>query len=323
MEREVVLGIDIGGTTTALGFVDRGGDILARAVIPTRGREPAQALLLRLGEAVAALRAEGPEIVRLVGAGIGAPNANQREGTVENPVNLGWGATTDLAGLARRQFGVPVTVGNDANAAALGELLFGSGRGMRDFILITLGTGLGSGLVVNGELVLGVGGAAGELGHTVVDPSGRQCACGKLGCLEAYVSAPGLCRTMGELLARRLEPSALRASCPDAITAVQVYEAACAGDAIALAAFDQTARVLGMKLADAAAHTGPQAIFLFGGLVAAGELLLRPLRDYFDAFLFHAYRGKVALLPSGLRAGSSALLGAAALIWKDLENGPG
>ena len=314
----VVVGVDIGGTSTGLGFVDRQGRVLAQASIATRGEEPAQALVLRLRDAIVGLQSGLSEPCRIQGIGIGAPNAHHHKGTVERPVNLAWGESTDLVALVRRQFAVPVAITNDANAAAMGELLFGGARGMRDFIVITLGTGLGSGIIVNGRLVYGADGLAGELGHTVVDPDGRKCACGNRGCLETYVSARGLCRTVGALLAERTEPSPLREASPRELDSRMVFEAARTGDPIALAAFDRTARVLGMKLADAVAHTGPEAIFLFGGLSAAGELLLEPTRTYLDAFLFPAYRGKVRLLSSGLAKGDSAVLGAAALIWSEL-----
>jgi len=199
-------------------------------------------------------------------------------------------------------------------------MLFGAAKGLRDFIVITLGTGLGSGIVANGELVYGADGAAGELGHTVVDPEGgRHCGCGKQGCLETYASATGICRTVAVLLAERRDPSPLRQLGLAQLTAKRVSEAALAGDPTALEAFERTGRILGMKLADAVAHTGPAAIFLFGGLAMAGELILAPTRTWLEKFLFPAYRGKVKLLPSAIDQGSAAVLGAAALIWNELE----
>ena len=314
----VVVGVDIGGTSTGLGLVDRQGTVLAQTSIATRGQEPARSLVLRLRDAIVGLETGLAEPCRMQGIGVGVPNANHHKGTVENPVNLAWGESTDLAALVRQQFAVPVAITNDANAAAIGEMLFGGARGMREFIVITLGTGLGSGIVVNGELVYGASGAAGELGHTVVDPEGRQCACGNRGCLETYVSAKGLCRTVGALLAERNEPSPLREASPLELNSWMVFEAAKGGDPIARAAFDRTARILAMKLADAVAHTGPEAIFLFGGLAGAGDLLLEPTRGYLETFLFPAYRGKVRLLPSALVGGASAVLGSAALIWSEL-----
>jgi glucokinase len=312
--RDIALGVDIGGTTTSFGFVDREGRVLAEATIPTEGSRPAQTLVPRLAARAGELLQGLPD-TRLIGVGVCAPNANQNTGTVENAVNLAWDPVTDLRGLVREAFGLPTEISNDANAAALGEMLFGGAKGMQHFIVITLGTGLGSGLVANGQLLLGADGLAGELGHLVVQPEGRQCGCGKRGCLETYVSATGLCRTLFEMLADSREPSSLRAVAYQDLNAKMVFEAASAGDPVAQAAFDRTARILGLKLADAVAHTGPEAIFLFGGLVAAGDLLLGPAKAYMEEYLFPAYRGHVSLLPSQMQSGSAAVLGAAALIW--------
>lgn len=318
-ENEIVFGIDIGGTTTSFGFVDRHGNRRAVGVIPTEAQQPAEKLVARLHAAIEALQLTLPSRLRLQGIGIGAPNANYRRGTVENPPNLKWGASVNLVELFQRYYALPVALTNDANAAALGEMYFGGASKLQDFIVITLGTGLGSGIVANGELLYGAGGFAGELGHTVVDPQGRQCGCGKLGCLETYVSATGLCRTTFALLAERREPSPLRAVSCREMTAITVADAAHAGDTIALAAFEATARVLGMKLADAVAHTGPEAIFLTGGLASAGELLLTPTRRYLEEFLFTPYRGQIRLLLSTLPEGAGAIMGAAALIWHEID----
>lgn len=310
-----VIGIDIGGTTTALGYVDHQGRLLASTDILTHANWSAETLVDRLHEKITELRTTIPVDLPLKGIGIGAPNANYLRGTVENPPNLRWGTSTNLVDLFRRYYDLPVAVTNDANAAALGEMQFGSAQGMRDFIVITVGTGLGSGIVCNGKLVYGATGFAGELGHTVVDPNGRECACGKKGCLETYVSATGICRTTFELMASRQESSSLRDVSYNQLSSMMISEAASKGDKIALAAFDATARKLAMKLADAVAHTGPEAIFLFGGLAAAGDMLIIPTRRYLEEFLFTPYRGQVKLLPSGLSEGSAAMLGAAALIW--------
>lgn len=313
-----VIGIDIGGTTTSLGLVDYRGTLLRVAALDTDAQQPAINQVSRLCDAIEKLRQEFPEQVAIAGIGIGAPNANYHRGTVENPPNLNWGASVNLVELFRQRYDLPVAVTNDANAAAIGELQFGGARGMKHAIVVTLGTGLGSGFIVNGELLYGADGFAGELGHTVVDPAGRHCACGKRGCLETYASATGLCRTVIELLAQRREPSRLRDICYSGLTAKRVNEAACEGDQIALAAFDTTARILGMKLADAVAHTSPEAIFLSGGLAAAGDLLLIPTRLYLEEFLFSPYKGKVKLLRSELPEGNGAVLGAAALAWREV-----
>ena len=314
-----VIGIDIGGTATKLGFVDRNGSVICAATLATQSDQPAHVLASRLCDNIESLRTNLSPQLTLLGIGIGAPNANYLRGTVESPVNLNWGASTNMVELFRRRYDLPVAVTNDANAAAIGELLFGGARGMKHAVVITLGTGLGSGIITNGDLLYGADGFAGELGHTVVDPGGRYCACGKQGCLETYVSATGICRTVSELLAQRLDPSRLRETCFSQLTSKQIYEAACAGDTIALTAFDATARVLGMKLADAVAHTSPEAIFLSGGLAAAGDLLLISTRRYMDEFLFTPYKGKVKLLRSELPEGSGAILGAAALAWQEVE----
>ncbi|MEI7816770.1 MAG: ROK family protein [Desulfuromonadales bacterium] len=316
---DYVIGIDIGGTNTSFGFVDRNGTILCEATLPTQADQPAQILVSRLCDAIRDSGTTLTQQATLSGVGIGAPNANYYRGTVENAPNLDWGASVNLVDLFRKRFNLPVAITNDANAAAIGELLFGGARGMKHAIVVTLGTGLGSGIIVNGELLYGADGFAGELGHTVVDPAGRHCACGKRGCLETYVSAPGLCRTVCELLAQRREPSPLRETCFNHLTSKLIYEAACAGDGIALEAFDSTGRILGMKLADAVAHTSPEAIFISGGLAAAGDLLIAPTRRYLEEFLFSTYKGKVTLLMSQLPEGSGAILGAAALAWCEAD----
>lgn len=319
---DYVIGIDIGGTTTSLGFVDRNGSLLCKATLATQGHQPADVLVSQLCDAIEGLRTTLPPQTIISGIGIGAPNANHLRGTVENPPNLNWGTSVNLVELFRQTYDLPVAITNDANAAAIGELLFGAARGMRHAIVITLGTGLGSGFIVNGELLNGADGFAGELGHTTVDPTGRHCACGKRGCLETYASASGICRTVSELLAQRLDRSCLREASSSALTSKKIYDAACEGDQIALAAFDTTARILGMKLADAVAHTSPEAIFLSGGLAAAGDLLITPTRRYLNEFLFSPYKGKVKLLRSELPEASGAILGAAALAWHEVDNTP-
>jgi len=315
----VVLGIDIGGTTTSFAIVDRDGKCLARETLPTRAEEPASLLVSRVHGRFEEAFSPFSDACILKGIGVGAPNANYYTGFVQNPPNLNWGASVNLAALFRDRFTLPVSITNDANAATIGEMEFGAARGMRHFLVITLGTGVGSGVVVNGELLYGADGFAGEIGHTVVDPRGRRCACGKRGCLEAYASAGGLCRTVMTLLADRLEESELRHYSFRDLTAREVFEAAQRGDAIAVNAFRETGRILGMKLADAVAITSPEAIILFGGLAAAGELLFEPTRISLDEHLLDIFRGKVRLLPSGLPDGAAAVLGAAALIWRELE----
>lgn len=318
--RDLVLGIDVGGTKTSWGFVDQEGTIYNATAMPTQAVESVQTFVSRLHQRIEEIRISLPPAHRLRGIGIGAPNAHHDRGTIEKAVNLNWGEMVDFVGLIRKYYNLPISITNDANAAALGEMFFGNARGMKHFLVITLGTGLGSGMVVDGRLLYGASGFAGELGHTVVDPDGRECGCGKRGCLETYVSATGLRRTALELLASRCNSSPLREISDQNMTSQQIFDLALAGDTIALEAFDRTARILGMKLADAVAHVSPEAIFLAGGLAAAGDLLLKPAERYMNDFIFRVYRGTVKLLPSGLETGTSAILGAAALIWSELAS---
>ncbi|NWG75471.1 MAG: ROK family protein [Rubrivivax sp.] len=314
---KVVLGVDIGGTSTKYGYVDRAGNCLADASMDTNAHEPASLFFERLQEKSGLLFGRLRETCDCVGIGIGAPNANYYKATIEQPPNLSWDYVDVRAELGK-YFDIPVAVTNDANAAALGEMLFGAARGMRDFIVITLGTGLGSGIVSNGELVYGADGFAGEIGHTTVDPKGRQCGCGKRGCLETYCSATGLCRTVQELLCDTTEPSELRRVSYADLTARMVSEAARRGDRLALSAFESCGYVLGVKLADSVAHLSPEAIILFGGMAAAGDLIFGPTRRSLEQHLFPVFRNKVKLLPSGMTQGDTAVLGASALIWKEL-----
>jgi glucokinase len=296
--------------------------LLSAVSLDTEAHQPAHELVSRICGTIEKLRLALPAQAALTAIGIGAPNANYYRGTVENPPNLNWGVSVNLVELFRQHYDLPVAVTNDANAAAIGELMFGGARGMKHALVITLGTGLGSGIIANGELLYGADGFAGEIGHTTVDPEGRDCACGKRGCLETYVSATGLCRTVAELLAQRCEASCLRDIEFNRLTSKRVYEAACDGDVIALAAFDFTARILGMKLADAVAHTSPEAIFLTGGLATAGDVLIAPARRYLEEFLFTPYKGKIQLLRSELPEGNGAVLGAAALAWNEVNKTP-
>jgi glucokinase len=318
-QSECVVGIDIGGTKTAVGLVDRQGQCLSEASIPTNASEPAVKLIKRIVQTIEKLSAPMRTRRPIKGIGIGAPNANYYQGTVEHPPNLNWPGITDVAAMFRKHYTVPVALTNDANAAALGELLFGAGKGLRDFIVITLGTGLGSGLVVNGALVYGHDGFAGEIGHTTVDPDGRECGCGRKGCLETYASATGICRTVFELLSMKRDDSILRSIAYRDLTSKMISDAALQGDAIAREAFDYTGRVLGMKLADSVAHTSPSAIIMFGGLAAAGTLIFEPTKRHMEANLLPIFRNKVRLLPSGLKESNAAVLGSAALIWNELE----
>jgi glucokinase len=316
-QTEVVLGIDIGGTNTAFGYVDREGNLLAEAVMPTEANRPADEFFERIHTQAEILLLSHKDDFKHVGIGLGAPNANYYKGTIEQPPNLSWDYV-DVVATLKRWYSIPIALTNDANAAALGEMIFGAAKGMRDFIVITLGTGLGSGIVANGELIYGHDGFAGEIGHTTVDPNGRTCGCGRRGCLETYASASGLCRTVEELLQTKSMPSELREISSEQITSKRIFEAAKHGDKLALEAFELTGKYLGRKLTDSVAHLSPEAIILFGGLAAAGDFIFAPTKKYMEEYMLNIFKNKVRLLPSGLPKGNSAILGAAALMWKEL-----
>ncbi len=314
---EITLGVDIGGSNTALGYVDRKGRLLAELSIPTLAHQRADIFFARLHDSAETLLKTISEKCELVGVGIGAPNANYFKCTIEAPPNLSWDFV-DVGAEMKKYYRVPVALTNDANAAALGEMLFGAAKGMKDFIVITLGTGLGSGIVANGDLIYGADGFAGEIGHTIVDPNGRECGCGRKGCLETYASANGIRRTVQELICNSTEPSELRKIDFDDLTSHRVFEAAQAGDRLALEAFEITGKILGRKLADSVAHTSPEAIILFGGLAAAGELIFKPTHRSLEENLLGIFKNKVKLIPSGLTQGNTAVLGASALMWNEL-----
>lgn len=317
MRIEVTLGIDVGGTNTAFGFVDINGKCISESSIPTRAQNSAADLFARLYPEIEKLYKSISDNYILKGIGVGAPNANYYRGTVENPPNLKWGIV-NVVEILKQYYDVPVAITNDANASAIGEMLFGAAKGMKDFIVITLGTGLGSGVVVDGKLVYGSDGFAGEIGHTVYDPNGRQCGCGRKGCLETYASATGIKRTVMELLANSNEDSALRNVNYNDLDSKLIFTSALAGDKIAKDAFEITGEILGLKLADAVAVTSPEAIILFGGLALAGDMIIEPTKRSMEKNLFHVFQNKVAIVPSGLPEGNSAVLGAAALIWNEI-----
>jgi glucokinase len=319
--KEVVIGIDIGGTYTKFGVVDRDGNTYGDATICTECSPLIDDYMKAIHKGVNDMLAKikEPEPLHINGIGIGVPNSNYHTGTVEYAVNLPWKGVIPLVKLFEKYFNIPTVLTNDANAAALGEMIFGAAKGMKDFIVITLGTGLGSGIVVNGEVVYGHDGLAGELGHTIVIPNGRICACERRGCLEAYVSAPGIKRTVYELLAEYNGKSELKKYAFDDLSSEMISEAANHGDPVALRAFEFTVELLTVKLADAIAHTSPEAIFLFGGLAKAGNLILDPLRKNLDDALLSCYRNKVKIIPSGLMDKNAAIMGSSALIWKELD----
>ncbi|MEM1134935.1 MAG: ROK family protein [Bacteroidota bacterium] len=320
INKEVTLGIDLGGTNTKIGLVNKLGYCLSELSIPTGAKEPFSKFLDNIHHAVEKLKDELNHEVTIRSVGIGAPNGNYYTGLIEEAPNLHWGDRVPIVKEVGSRLSLPVTLTNDANAAALGELLFGVAQGMKNFIVITLGTGLGSGIVVNGELVYGHDGFAGELGHTTIfADEGRDLATGRKGSLEAYVSATGIKRTVFELLAKRIYPSELRDISFNNLEAKHITEAAKRGDKIALEAFDYTAKLLGFKLSDTIAHLSPEAIILFGGLAHAGDLLLVPTKKYMNHYCLNIFRNKVELLFSNLKGNNTAILGASALAWIELD----
>lgn len=318
MSKPYVVGIDIGGTNTVFGIVDARGVVLASSSIKTRKHSTIEAYLDELHTELTKLLEANDAIGKIHGIGIGAPNANYYTGTIESGVNLPWPTPIPLAQLVSDKFGIPVSITNDANAAAIGEMTYGAARGLKDFIMITLGTGVGSGIVINGQLVYGHDGFAGELGHIIVKRNnGRLCGCGRCGCLETYCSATGVARTAREFLeARSNEPSLLRNIPTEDITSKDVYDAAIAGDKLAKDVFEFTGDILGAALADFTVFSAPEAFILFGGLAKSGELLMKPLRESMEKNMIKIWKGKVRILLSELKEADAAVLGASALGWE-------
>ena len=318
MAQDLVIGIDIGGQTTKCGIVDARGSVLSQTVIRSDNFTEVTPFIAELAEALNRIIAEAKAEGQIRGIGVGAPNGNYYTGTIESAVNLSWGGTKIIPFaklLSEQMNGIPVSLTNDANAAAMGEMTYGAARGMKNFIMITLGTGVGSGIVINGEVVYGHDGFAGELGHTcAVRHNGRHCNCGKTGCLETYASAIGVARTAREWLEMSDEPSVLRSL--DKISSKDVYEAAKDGDKLALKIFDFTGRILGEKFADFIEFSAPEAIVLFGGLARAKEFLTEPIQRAMDENVLSLWRGKVKLVFSQLKESDAAILGASALAWE-------
>lgn len=318
MAKDLVIGIDVGGQTSKCGIVDARGTVLAQTVIRSDETSEAEVFIASLAEALNRIIAEAGAEGRIRGIGVGAPNGNYYTGTIEYAPNLKWGGAKVIpfAKLLQEQMnGIPVSLTNDANAAAVGEMTYGAARGMKNFIMITLGTGVGSGIVIDGNVVYGHDGFAGELGHTcAVRHNGRACGCGKTGCLEAYCSAMGVARTAREWLEMTDEPSELRSL--DKISSKDVYDAAKDGDKLALKIFEYTGRILGEKLADFIAFSAPEAIVLFGGLARSKEFLTEPILNAMNANVLPLWRDKVKLVYSSLKESDAAILGASALAWE-------
>ncbi len=314
MKIDVCAGIDIGGTNTEIGIVDKNGLVIFSESISTRLYDNPESFVLATSKILYA----GIEKTHtnLIGIGIGAPSANYYSGSIEFAPNMPWEGIIPLAKLFKSEMDVKCTLTNDANAAALGELLFGDAKQLLDFVVVTLGTGLGSGFVVNGEVLYGHDGFAGELGHIIIENNGRLCGCGRRGCLETYVSATGIVTTAKEWLFDSAVTTSLRNFSIDEISSLTVADAALNGDGFAIQIIDYTAEKLGFSLANMVAITSPSHIFLYGGLAKSGTVLLNPVKQYFDKFILRNYKGKVELKLSSL-TNQVAVLGAAALAWKE------
>ena len=321
MEKPYVVGIDIGGTNTVFGVVDARGTILYSGSIKTGKYADVNDYVAELAKGLKSVidQAGGPDKIK--GVGVGAPNGNFFNGCIEFAPNLPWKGILPLAAMFEERLGIPTALTNDANAAAIGEMTYGAARGMKDFIMITLGTGVGSGIVINGQMVYGHDGFAGELGHVIARRDGRRCGCGRKGCLETYCSATGVARTAREFLAARTDASLLRNIPAENITSKDVYDAAVQGDKLAQEIFEFTGNILGEALADAIAFSSPEAIVLFGGLAKSGDYIMKPIQKSIDDNILNIYKGKTKLLVSELKDSDAAVLGASALAWelKDLK----
>ena len=314
-----VIGLDLGGTNSVFGIVDTRGEIKATTAIKTQGYAKVEDYVDACVTALHPIIDEVGGIEMIKAMGIGAPNGNYYKGTIEFAPNLSWGhdGIVPLADMFKERLGIPVGLTNDANAAAIGEMASGVARGMKNFIVITLGTGVGSGIVINGQVVYGCDGFAGELGHVIMRrENGRSCGCGRTGCLEAYCSATGVARTARELLATTDEPSLLRDMKPEDITSLDVSIAASKGDALANKIYEFTGKMLGEACADFAAFSSPEAFIFFGGMTKAGDLIMNPIKEAYEKSVLKIFKGKAQFLISGLEGSSAAVLGASAIGWE-------
>lgn len=312
-----VIGLDLGGTNAVFGIVDSHGYIKATTAIKTQSYSNAEDFVKSATEALQIIIEQVGGIEKIKGMGIGAPNGNYYNGTIEMATNIAWArGIVPLAGMFSESLGIPVALTNDANAAALGEMTYGVAKGMKNFIMLTLGTGVGSGIVVNGQLVYGSDGFAGELGHVImVRENGRSCGCGRRGCLETYCSATGVARTAREMLSNSNEPSLLRELDPEKITSLDISIAAGKGDKMAHEIFEFTGNMLGQACADFATFCSPEAFVFFGGLVKAGDLIMDPIKRSYDENVMPIFKGKAKFLVSILDGASAAVLGASAIGW--------
>lgn len=315
-EKSLVIGLDLGGTNSVFGIVDRNGEIIATTSIKTQAFQEVEAYVEECVKAVMQIVDQVGGIEKIHAMGIGAPCGNYYKGTIEHAANLVWAkGIVPLADMFAEKLGIPVAITNDANAAAMGEMKYGVAVGMDNFVELTLGTGVGSGIVANGQLIYGCDGFAGELGHMVVEPEGRPCGCGRKGCLETYCSATGVVRTTVAMLEESTEPTSLREIPTAEITSYDVYKAAMSGDAMAQEVFRQTGRRIGIACANISTFLSPEAFIFFGGLAQAGEILFRPIEEAYNEHVLSLYKGKAKFLMSGLDGAKAAILGSSALAW--------
>ena len=309
--------MDMGGTNTVFGIVDARGNVLSKSAVKTGTHQDINLYINDIYVELNKLIEGAGGISKIKGIGVGAPNGNYYTGNIEFAPNLNWKGVIPFSNLMSEKFGIPTVLTNDANAAAIGEMTYGAARGMKNFIMITLGTGVGSGIVIDGKLVYGHDGFAGELGHTCsVRNNGRQCACGKTGCLETYASANGVARTAREILETRKDDSLLRNIPAESITSKDVHDAALQGDQVALEIFEYTGKILGEALSDFVAFSAPEAIVLFGGLTKSGDYIMKPIVEHMEKNLLAIWKGKVKVLFSDLKEADAAILGASALAWE-------
>lgn len=317
MEKPYVIGMDMGGTNTVFGIVDSRGAVISKSAIKTGTHPDVNQYIQDLHDEMMKLIDAAGGVDKIKGIGVGAPNGNYYTGNIEFAPNLPWKGVIEFAKLMTAKFGIPTALTNDANAAAFGEMTYGAARGMKNFIMITLGTGVGSGIIIDGKVLYGHDGFAGELGHTTaIRENGRLCGCGKHGCLETYCSATGVARSAREILASSTKDSILRSTPVDDITSKDVFDAAMQNDEIAKEIFEFTGKILGQSLADFVAFSAPEAIVLFGGLSKAGDLIMNPIRESMEANLLPLWKGKIKLLFSDLKEADAAVLGASALAWE-------
>lgn len=317
MEKPYVIGMDMGGTNTVFGVVDARGTVISKSAIKTGAHTDVNLYIQDLHDEMIKLIEAAGGVENFKGIGVGAPNGNYYTGNIEFAPNLPWKGVIPFAKLMTEKFGIETALTNDANAAAVGEMIYGVARGMKNFIMITLGTGVGSGIVIDGKLVYGHDGFAGELGHTTaIRENGRMCGCGRTGCLETYCSATGVARSAREILASSTQDSLLRSIPIDDISSKDVFDAAMQDDEIAKEVFQYTGKILGQSLADFVAFSAPEAIVFFGGLSKAGDLIMNPIKESMEANLLSIWKGKVKLFFSELKEADAAILGASALAWE-------